>query len=64
MNEIIHFLNVEIKRTKNRIDARNDVTMYDGVEVGIDKAEELNRQHLLFCQQILDMIEKGGDKPE
>lgn len=58
MNEIVHLLKVEIKRTQNRIDSKRYVSVYNGVEVGTEKAEELNRQHLLFCQQVLDMIEK------
>ena len=58
LEELQHFLEVEIKRTFERQEnIRNPI--YDGVWVGFDEARTLRRNHIRFCKTVLGML--NGD---
>ena len=54
IEEIEHFLEMEIEITKDR----HDVMAYDGIVVDADTAKQLNQSHIRFCEKILKMIRK------
>lgn len=54
-DEAIHFLEVEISQSKER---KNKGPFYDGVDVGIAKANQLLDRHIRFCKQIIDILKK------
>lgn len=49
MNEAEHFFDMEIKRAEDCI-ANDWVECFNGVEVGIELAKKLNREHIVFCK--------------
>ncbi|WP_024295015.1 hypothetical protein [Lacrimispora indolis] len=55
-DEIEHFLRVEIEVSRNRIESKEEIRAFNGVGVGPEAAKELNKRHIAFCQQLLDMI--------
>ena len=59
-NEIEHFLRVEIEASRNRIESKEEIRAFNGVGVGSEAAKELNKRHIAFCQQLLDMIKPVG----
>ena len=54
-DEAIHFLEVEISQSKDR---KNKGPFFDGVDVGIAKANQLLDRHIRFCKQIIDILKK------
>ena len=54
-DEAIHFLEVEIRQSKDR---KNKGPFFDGVDVGIAKANQLLDRHIRFCKQIIDILKK------
>ena len=54
-DEAIHFLEVEIRQSKER---KNKGPFFDGVDVGIAKANQLLDRHIRFCKQIIDILKK------
>lgn len=57
VEEIKHFLEVEIEQTEERL--KEPCYMFDGVEVSKEQAQELNKSHIRFCKGILRIIEKA-----
>ena len=55
--ELKHFLEVEIKRTREWQELVSD-PIYDTVWVGFDEARTLRRNHIRFCECLLAMIDK------
>lgn len=49
MNEVKHFLDMEIKRAEDCI-ANDWVECINGVEVGNELAKKLSREHIVFCK--------------
>lgn len=60
MIKIKEFLEDEIEIVKNR----DDSPFYDGVCVGMENSKELNGKHILFCEKLLRMIDKGDKEME
>ena len=56
MKELKHFLEVEIKQTRERQENIRG-PIYDGVWVGFDEARTLRRRHISFCERLLVMID-------
>lgn len=56
--EIKHFFEMEIAQANERMESLRN-PMFNGVEVGHVKQIELNKAHVRFCKQVLEMI--GGD---
>ncbi len=57
VEEIEHFLEVEICQTEERL--KEPCYMFDGVKVSSEQAKELNKNHIRFCEGILKIIEKS-----
>lgn len=55
-DEIEHFLRVEIEASRNRIESKEEIRAFNGIAVGPELVEALNKRHIAFCQQLLDMI--------
>ena len=56
---IEHFLKVEIELSTKRLNSGDDSPFFNGVVVGHKKAVRLMKLHILFCQHLLKLIEKG-----
>ena len=55
--EIEHFLNFEIMQTESWMREKyNDI--FNGVLVGTSQAQELMRKHIVFCKQLLRIVNK------
>lgn len=59
MSEIEHFLKIEIELSTKRLNSGDDSPFFNGVVVGHLKAVSLTQKHILFCQHLLKLIEKG-----
>ena len=57
LEELKHFLEVEIELTSERLKDKSNPA-YDGVCVGAKEAEKLKENHIKFCQRLLAMINK------
>ena len=57
IEEIEHFLEVEICQTEERL--KEPCHMFDGVEVSAEQAQKLNKSHIRFCKGILRKKEKS-----
>lgn len=64
MEEVKHFLEVEIKRCRNVHPNDPYNSFYDGVWVGLDDAQTLRRRHISFCERLLKMIEEAEKCPK
>lgn len=64
MNEIEHFFDMEIKRAEDCIAYSQEVTCFNGVEVGTKLARELNRAHIRFCENAKRSLGTTIDKTE
>lgn len=53
-NQIIHFFEMEIELNK-RIE-KTASPMFNDVNVGFEKAEELRKAYIRYCQNIIDRI--------
>ena len=58
--EIRHFIEYEIKLAKRRIEAHESdkLPCFNGVDVGFDKAEQLNKNHILFFERMLEILDR------
>lgn len=58
--EIRHYFEYEIKLAERRIflDEIDKTPCFDGVDVGYEKARQLNEKHILFCKQVINMIDR------
>lgn len=54
-DEAIHFLQAEISQSKDR---KNKGQFFDGVDVGISKANQLLDKHIQFCERVIDILKK------
>ncbi len=52
--EVKHFLETEIKISKERTKLLNPI--YDGQYVGVLKANKLLDNHIRFCKRILELL--------
>ena len=58
LDNVKHFLEVEIEITTQRLNSKDQNPFYNGVVVGYLKSVTLLSKHILFCQQLLKLIEK------
>lgn len=64
MKEIEHFFDMEIKRAEDCIEHSEEVACFNGVEVGMELAEELNRVHIRFCESAKMSLMSTIDKTD
>lgn len=59
IDELKHFLAVEVQISKNRKTTMTEKPspFYDGVYVGIEQAEKLMDSHIRFCEKLIAMID-------
>lgn len=55
--EVSHFFEMEIEQTKEWL-KEEYFDCYNGVQVGHKKAVELMKKHIIFCEHILEMLNK------
>ena len=58
MDNVKHFLKVEIELTTQRLNADDGNPFYDGVNVGYLNSVDLLQKHIWFCRHLLKLIEK------
>lgn len=51
--KVLHFLEAEIELARSR---KNKGPIYDGVNVGIAQAYQLQDNHVRFCQQVIELL--------
>ena len=59
MDEIKHFLETEMYHTLLRMCQHDSPDYYDGIPVGKKKALNLMARHVVFCHNLLKMIEEN-----
>lgn len=55
--EAKHFFEIEIEQTREWLKSEY-FDCYDGVEVGHKQAVKLMKNHIRFCEHVLEMLEK------
>lgn len=56
IEDVIHFFDMEIEYCKSN--SNELFESFNGVCVGIKEAQELNKAHMRYCQNIIDRIRK------
>lgn len=57
IEDVIHFFEMEIEYCKN---SNNELfESFNGVRVGLKKAQELNKAHMRYCQDIINRIKEN-----
>lgn len=54
--DVIHFLEMEVKLCKERSNAKSGY--FNGVYVGKKESKELNKAHVKYCQDIINRIKR------
>lgn len=60
IDDVIHFLEAEIRITKQRLDCDCPGNVYNGVQVGFKETRKLMELHVAYCQGILDRIRSNS----
>lgn len=56
IEDVIHFFEMEIEYCKN---SNNELfESFNGVRVGLNEAQELNKAHMRYCQDIINRIKR------
>lgn len=55
VDEVAGYLQSEIERAEKRMEIKGNF-VYDGVIVGEEQQKALNKSHILFCKNILEMM--------
>lgn len=57
IEDVIHFFEMEIEYCKNN---NNELfESFNGVCVGLKEAQELNKAHIKYCQNIINRIKRN-----